>query len=85
LKGQAALAQLSKASGGWISFLEQPEQASAIYSKILSDINNRYVVGYYPTNKVHDGKRRKVSVEVRNHPEYLVWGRKSYIAPKADP
>ena len=85
LRGQSALAQISKASGGWISFLEQPEQASAIYAKILSDINNRYVVGYYPTNKVHDGKRRKVSVEVRNHPEYIVWGRKSYIAAETYP
>jgi hypothetical protein len=85
LRGQSALAQVAKSSGGWISFLEQPEQASAtIYAKILSDINNRYVVGYYPTNKAHDGKRRKVSVEVRNRPEYIVWGRKSYIAPQAD-
>ena len=85
LRGQSALAQISKSSGGWISFLEQPEQASAIYAKILADINNRYVVGYYSTNKVHDGKRRKLSVEVRNHPEYIVWGRKSYVAAGPEP
>jgi hypothetical protein len=85
LIGQSALAQISKSSGGWISFLEQPEKASAIYGKILSDINNRYVVGYYPTNKTRDGKRRKVSVEVRDHPEYTVWDRKSYIAAGPEP
>ena len=28
-----------------------------------------------------DGKRRRVQIEVRGHPEYTVWGRKSYYAP----
>ena len=41
----------------------------------------RYVVGFYPANKERDGKRRRVQVEVRGHPEYTVWGRKSYYAP----
>lgn len=85
LRGQMAAAEVAKLSGGWTSFLEEPEQAEAIYSSILLDMNNRYIVGYYPTNKTHDGKRRKLLVEVRNHPEYSVWGRKSYIAPQPDP
>jgi hypothetical protein len=50
----------------------------------LSDINRRNVIGYYSTNKEHDGKRRKVNVEVRGHPEYTVMGRKSYLAPEPD-
>lgn len=82
LKGQLAVAQVAKQSGGWTSFLEAPEQADAIYSSILADMNSRYVIGYYPGNKVRDGKRRQVSIHVRNHPEYAVWGRKSYLAPK---
>jgi hypothetical protein len=39
------------------------------------------VIGYYPTNKARDGKRRTVTIEVRDHPEYIVWGRKAYFAP----
>ena len=78
---QSALAVLSTITGGWIEFLDQPSQAEVIYSRIFSDINRRYLVGYYPTNKDHDGKRRKISVEVRGHPEYLVMGRKAYYAP----
>jgi VWFA-related protein len=58
LRGQLATAGVAKLTGGWTSFLEQPEQAAAIYESILSDINDRYVVGYYPTNKADDGKRR---------------------------
>jgi VWFA-related protein len=70
------------AIGGWSTYLRRPEEAMEIYSKILADINSRYVIGYYPTNKEHDGKRRNVVVDVRNHPEYSVSGRKSYVAPE---
>jgi hypothetical protein len=82
LKVQSALAVLSTITGGWIEFFDQPSQANEIYSRIFSDINRRYIVGYYPTNKEHDGKRRKISIEVRDHPEYVVIGRKAYYAPK---
>jgi len=81
LKVQSALAVLSTITGGWIEFLEDRSQASEIYSHIFLDINRRYVVGYYPINKEHDGKRRKIDIEVKGHPEYLVVGRKSYYAP----
>lgn len=81
LKTQLALLGVSKITGGWLDFLEDPSQASEIYSRILTSINQRYLVGYYSTNKEHDGKRRTIKVEVRGHPEYTVWGRKSYYAP----
>jgi VWFA-related protein len=84
LKTQAALAAVSTSTGGWMMFLEEPTQADRIYSSILADINRRYIVGYYPTNKDHDGKRRKMEVSVRDHPEYTVVGRKWYYAPGPD-
>jgi VWFA-related protein len=80
-KEQSALAVLSTISGGWMDFFDQPSQANEIYSRIFSDINRRYVVGYYSTNKAHDGKRRKVNIAVRNHPEYIVMGHRGYYAP----
>jgi len=79
---QLGLAGVAKITGGWHDFLSDPSQADTIYSLIFSDINRRYLVGYYPTNKNRDGKRRKITVAVRNHPEYLIWGRKSYYAPE---
>ncbi len=79
---QEALAALAPLTGGWTEFLERPSQAQAIYSRVLSDINQRYIVGYYPTNKERDGKRRKINIEVKGHPEYTILGRRSYLAPK---
>jgi hypothetical protein len=80
LSRQLALAGVAKISGGWSDYLEDPSQADAVYSRIFFDMIDRYIIGYYPTNKERDGKRRKIKVEVRGHPEYVVWGRKAYYA-----
>lgn len=78
VKGQEAAAHVADLTGGFASFLEKPEQAKDIYARILADIDHRYIIGYYPTNKARDGRLRQVHVEVRNHPEYIVHGRESY-------
>ena len=78
--GQAAVTRVAELTGGWASFLEKPGDADAVYARILADINQRYVVGYYPSNKALDGKLRQIKVEVRGHPEYVVQGRQSYFS-----
>jgi VWFA-related protein len=78
------MAAAGAAIGGWTDYLQNPEDAPDIYRRILEDINSRYILGYYPSDKTRDGKRRQVQVEVRGHPEYTITGRKSYFAPAAD-
>ncbi len=80
---QLIFAGIAKFTGGWDEILETPEQANDVYTRILSNINDRYVVGYYPTNDAKDGKRRTVRIELAKKSKYRVWGRKSYIAPAA--
>jgi len=81
LKVQTALAAVAPRTGGWTEFLETPEQAEGIYTRILADINQRYIIGYYPTSKEQDGKRHRIKIEVRDHPEYHILGRSFYYAP----
>ncbi len=81
---QMAAAGIAKLTGGWAEFLETPEQAAAIYERILTGINRRYLIGYYPTNEARDGKLRKVKIEVKGHPEYRVLGKQSYYAREAE-
>ena len=78
LKIQRALVELAKLSGGWAEFLETKFQTANIYNRVLADLNQRYIIGYYPTNKDHDGKRRHIAIEVRGHPDYVITSRKSY-------
>lgn len=81
LRWQEALARVASATGGWHDFLEYPEQATAIYERILNSLNQRYLIGYYPTNETRDGAMRTVHFAVRDHPEYVILGRRSYYAP----
>ena len=85
LRQQLAAAGVAKLSGGWAEFLERPDQAAGIYDRILTGINRRYIIGYYPTNDAHDGKLRRVKIEVRGHPEYRILGKQSYYARKMEP
>ena len=80
VRRQTSLVNMAQFTGTLPEFLEEPGQADEIYNRILNDIDRRYVIGYYPTNRARDGKRRKVSIEVKGHPEYTVWGQKSYFA-----
>jgi len=82
LKVQEALVELAKLSGGWAEFLETKSQTAEIYNRIVQDLNQRYIIGYYPTNKAHDGKRRRISITVNGHPDYQITSRKSYYAPE---
>lgn len=78
---QTSMAIVARASGGFTEALETPEQADAVYSRIFAGITERYLIGYYPANQTNDGKRHNFKIEVRGHPEYIVWGRKFYFAP----
>ena len=79
LAGQMAMFKVAELSGGYTSFIEKPEDAENVYSNIFTTIKNRYVFGYYSTNQEQDRKLRNIKIEVRNHPEYIVTGRKSYL------
>jgi hypothetical protein len=57
-------------------------QAAETYNRIVKDLNQRYIIGYYPTNKDHDGKRRRISITVKGHPDYVITSRTSYYAPE---
>jgi len=81
-RGQLAATRVAELTGGWTDYLETPGQASDIYSRIQRDINNRYVIGYYPANTLRDGKLRQVRIEVRGRPTMMVQGRTSYFAPE---
>jgi VWFA-related protein len=86
LPQQQAAAKVATATGGWTAFLESPEQADDIYSRIMLDVDSRYVLGYYyPPTRLRDGKRHRLTITVKNHPEYQIAGRKSFVAPLPNP
>ena len=80
LRDSGAVAEIARRTGGWTEYLERPEQASAVYSRILAEMNKRYVIGYYPTNTLRDGKRRKIKITLLGDANHRIRGRTSYLA-----
>lgn len=72
------LAGISALTGGWTVHLETPAQAANIYSLIFSTIEQRYILGYYPTGNPLEVKPQDVAIRIRNHPEYQILKRKTH-------
>lgn len=79
LEFQNSLVTIAETSGGISRFFQTAADADTIYSDILADATNRYVLGYYSNSQASDKKRRIVAIEVRNHPEFVISARKSYF------
>ena len=82
--GQSATEHIVGKTGGKKWYLTEPGQADNIYSEILADINQRYLIGYYPTVSGAEGQRRQIQVGVLGHPEYKVRGRLAYYTPESN-
>lgn len=79
LQLQMAMANVAQLSGGYMEFIEKPEDSEKVYNTIFAVIKNRYTIGYYSANQSQDKKSRTVKIEVRGHPEYTIFNKKEYL------
>lgn len=74
---------LAKRSGGRSFVAATLNDARAAFGRVAADIGTLYSLGYYPTNKLRDGKFRAIQLEVRGIKEKTqVRSRDGYFAPK---
>jgi len=74
---------LAKASGGKNFIAGSLQDARAAFAHVATEIGTQYSLGYYPTNKLRDGKFRTIRVEVRGVQDTpRVRSREGYYAPK---
>ena len=78
LRDAAAIERISDQSGGMTQYLDSPERANEVYRRVLDEMNQRYLIGYYPTNKNRDGRKRSIRVNLRSSQGFLIVGRTSY-------
>lgn len=75
---------LAKASGGRNFLAASLQDARAAFARVATEIGTQYSLGYYPTNKAHDGKFRTIRVEVQDAPDKpQVRAREGYYAPRS--
>ncbi|GAC1616770.1 MAG: hypothetical protein PVS2B2_00600 [Candidatus Acidiferrum sp.] len=72
---------LADETGGRVISVNSDKKMEEAYDQISEELRSQYTLGYYPSNATHDGKFRKIKVEMVNH-DLRVLARKGYYAPK---
>ena len=84
LNGPSLLGEVTEMTGGRVFAVERLEDLPDIASKIGMELRNQYVLGYRPSNKVHDARWRKIKIKLRaprGLPPLNVYSKTGYYAP----
>ena len=84
LNGPSLLTDITDMTGGRVFSVERLEDLPDIATKIGMELRNQYVLGYHPSNKVHDARWRKIKVKLRapkGLPPLNVFAKTGYYAP----
>lgn len=73
---------MARDSGGKNFAAADLQDARAAFAEVASEIGTQYSLGYYPSNKLHDGQLRKIRVELRGVRDANARAREGYFAPK---
>src|SRR6202047_2802283 len=73
--------KITDETGGRTIFVNSEKHMAQAFDQISEELRSQYTLGYYPSNATHDGKFRKIKVEMSNH-DLKVLARKGYYAPK---
>jgi len=84
LNGPSLLTEVTEMTGGRVFNVERLEDLPDIATKIGMELRNQYVLGYRPSNKVHDARWRKLKIKIRaprGLPPLTVFAKTGYYAP----
>jgi VWFA-related protein len=84
LRGEVVLRQIAAQTGGQALFPAREIQLPDVHEQIASDVQQRYVLTYTPTNQRLDGRFRSIRVETGNA-EHEIAARSGYTAPMPPP
>ncbi len=73
--------KLTEETGGRTISVNSEKHLAEAFDQISDELRSQYTLSYYPTNAAHDGKFRKIKVDMSNH-DLKVLSRKGYYAPK---
>jgi VWFA-related protein len=73
--------KITDETGGRTIVANSEKHLMEAFDQISEELRSQYTLGYYPTNTSHDGKFRKVKIDMSNH-DLKVLARKGYYAPK---
>jgi VWFA-related protein len=84
LKGEDLLRRIAVETGGRAFFPARETQLVDVQTEIASDVQERYLITYEPSNQKLDGTWREIKVAV-NNPTWKITARNGYFAPAPPP
>ena len=82
LAGARRLEEYAAQTGGAVYVPRTHEELSAAFKQIATDLSQQYVLSYYPSGEIRDGRFRLFNLNVKTRPGLRVRTRKGYYAPK---
>jgi Ca-activated chloride channel family protein len=82
LAGARRLEEYAAQTGGAVYVPRTHEELSAAFKQIATDLSQQYVLSYYPSGDIRDGRFRPFTLNVKTRPGLRVRTRKGYYAPK---
>jgi len=79
--GAGVAHKIAEETGGRMIEVRGEKRLAEGFQQLLEELRSQYVLSYYPANETHDGRFRKIKVEV-TRPDTKVLARKGYYAPK---
>ncbi|HEX8338524.1 MAG TPA: VWA domain-containing protein [Pyrinomonadaceae bacterium] len=80
--GALRLEEFAAQTGGAVYVPRTHDELSAAFKQIAADLSQQYVLSYYPSGEVRDGRFRLFTLNVKTRPGLRVRTRKGYYAPK---
>ena len=82
--GPTLLGDITEITGGRLFQIDDPNELPKTAAKIGIELRNQYVLGYQPSNRIHDARWRKVKVKMRpswGSPPLRVYSKTGYYGP----
>ncbi|MCI0665763.1 MAG: VWA domain-containing protein [Acidobacteria bacterium] len=82
IKGHDGMIRLATDTGGLTFLPDELKELPKVFSQISAELQAQYLLGYYSTSEVNDGKFRRIEVSVPKQSTLRIRARKGYFAPK---
>lgn len=80
--GTNRLEEFAAQTGGAVYVPHTNDELSAAFKQIAADLSQQYVLSYYPSGEIRDGRFRTFTLNVKTRQGLRVRTRKGYYAPK---
>ncbi|HEX9543660.1 MAG TPA: hypothetical protein VF955_00650, partial [Pyrinomonadaceae bacterium] len=77
------LNDLADKSGGTVLRVDDLSTLPDAFAKVAAELQLQYIIGYYPTNKAHDGEYRNINVS-SSRQQLVIRARPGYRAPNGN-